>query len=517
MISFVKKIAHVTFFIFSATIVSAQQKIDDGWVYQQDEATGVTIQTMEMTLHPAAEPIPALKYRFIGDDFERLEGNAAPFYLQAMGFIDHNADREVVTQFIRNSEKAAREQGNKDYPPYLWQSTRPENLPVDEVRAYLKPLEFQQKFLAEAARRKYFNMDRQIRYEKSPVSYILPEVQQIREIVRNQSLRCRLALREDEVEQAMIILGQQYAIAEHLSQDPFIISSLVGVAVGTIGSFDALYVIQHPQAPNLYWAFAALPRPLVNMRYASGFESQFFYEQFKTMSEVDETPRNAGYWQFFIDHLVSELIPFAGDLYPDAGWDKSPEMARNAVIAAIAIAYPQARNYLIEEVGMPEAQVDAYPTAQVFFLAMKRWYERSSDDVLKWVSLSFAQGYDSPLRQSEETEFNNSRDRLGWVSLVASYTISSFQQLRVAETRLQQRIALVQTVEAIRLYGAQHNRRLPPTLSDLSLPAVNDPFNNKPLNYEFHEDHAVLSCEPLSSVQWRLVLRFATAAPSENQ
>ena len=70
-------------------------------------------------------------------------------------------------------------------------------------------------------------------------------------------------------------------------------------------------------------------------------------------------------------------------------------------------------------------------------------------------------------------------------------------------------IALVQTVEAIRMYGADHGGKLPATLDELSVPAAMEPFTGKPLDYEFHGDYAVLTGHQLPGLRYRLVLRFA--------
>ena len=60
----------------------------DGWTEQRDEQAGIMVKTMEMTVTPRAEPRPALKHQLIADEFELLNGNAAIYYLKAMGFLE---------------------------------------------------------------------------------------------------------------------------------------------------------------------------------------------------------------------------------------------------------------------------------------------------------------------------------------------------------------------------------------------------------------------------------------------
>ena len=50
--------------------------------------------------------------------------------------------------------------------------------------------------------------------------------------------------------------------------------------------------------------------------------------------------------------------------------------------------------------------------------------------------------------------------------------------------KLDQRIALLRHVEALRMYAAEHDGALPAKLSDVSVPLPDDPFTGKPFHYE---------------------------------
>jgi hypothetical protein len=62
---------------------------------------------------------------------------------------------------------------------------------------------------------------------------------------------------------------------------------------------------------------------------------------------------------------------------------------------------------------------------------------------------------------------------------------SALLKVRRAQGRLEQRIALLRHVEALRLYAAEHEGRLPEKLSDFSVPLPDDPFTGKPFRYQF--------------------------------
>jgi hypothetical protein len=256
-------------------------KKEDGWLVERDEQTGGSIRTPELMLHPKAEPRPALQYRLIPDDFDMLDANAAVYYLKAAGFFEQNSARQKVNQFQREALDRAQREGKRssEVPPWLWQYLPPDELPVDEVKEYLRLMEFQTPSLREARRRDRFDMDRKVREADDFLAYLLPELQSMRELARTQSVWCRLAIAEGRIDDAIEITGQQFALGRHLGQDEFLVSNLVGMAIASFAWNDALQLLQHPDTPNLYWAFAAMPTPLVDLRHSLAIERQLLYQQ----------------------------------------------------------------------------------------------------------------------------------------------------------------------------------------------------------------------------------------------
>lgn len=449
-----------------------------------------------------------MKYRLLSDDFDLLDGNAATYYLKAQGFFEQNPARRRLDEIHAAARESARRDGksSSDYPPYGWLDMTPNELPVDEVKEFLTLLSFQPMYLREAAKQRQLSFDRNIRNVEDPIYYLLPEVQSMREIARMQRLRCRVAIAEGRVDDAIEILGQQYAMGRHLGQDDFIVTTLVGLAVSSLAWDDALYLVPHPDAPNLYWAYATLPQPLVDVRHALSVERQFLNLQLKALQEADETPRSVGYWQDLLDRIIPQIGSLAGDFgLPE----NDPGATRAILVGYIAAAYPGAKQYLLDECGISPEQVEAYPTAQVVFLAMVRFYEATRDDYFKWANLPYWQTADRVTRTRIDNNLRTKLDRVGWISLPTDILLPAVHQVQLAVARNQQGIALIQTVEAIRMYGAQNEGKLPKTLDDLPVPAPMEPITGQPLDYEYHEDHAVLSGHEVRGLQYRLVLRFA--------
>lgn len=490
---------------------SDKTTIEDGWVHTRDEQTGVLLLTKELVLHPAAEPRPALKYHLLPDDFESQPGNAAVYYLKATGFLEQDHARKRLREiWSEAADKARREGGDvAKLPPHVWLDTAPKDLPVDEVKEYVRLSSFQLPMLREAARRRIYDMDRNFREMDDPIAHPLPELQGLRELARTQSIRCRLAIAENRVDDAIEIIGQQLALARHLGQDDFLVSNLNGIAVLGIAWNDALYLLQHPDAPNLYWAWTAMPDPLVDIKHAMAIERQFLYQQIKVLREVGETPRPPGYWQDFVDRAVSQIGMLASELnLPSV--ERDPELARAAVIAYVAAAYPGAKEYLINEWNMPSEQVEAYPTAQVVFLAMVRFYDQWRDDIFKWMHLPIWQFRAKATVNSIDKLMADKADRYGWIAAPTQVLLPAVLAAQTAVARSEQQVALLQTVEAVRLYAAANNGKLPASLNVLPVPAPIEPFTGKPIDYELLGDRAVLNGYSLPGMRYRLILRMAS-------
>jgi hypothetical protein len=507
--------AQVTGLVDPSNWETRQLTKEDGWIVQRDEQARLTVRTKELTLYPKAEPRPALKYRLIPDDFDMLGGNAAIYYLKALGFLEQSHFRRRLDQVHKEASARAKKEGKEynEVPPTVWLSTPPMELPLDEVKEYLRLTSFQREFIREAAQRDRFDVDRNLREVDDLIAYHLSEIQSMRELGRTQSLRCRVAIAEGRIDDAIAITGQQFAMARHLGQDEFLVSNLVGMAIAGIAWDDALYLIQRPETPNLYWAFATMPAPLVDLRHSMATERQFLYLQLKVLREVDETRRPAGYWRDFIDRLLPQIGYLGSELNLPSVSDA--KLARAGIVGFIAAAYPGAKEYLLAECTLPPQQVEAYPTAQVVFLATVRFYDQWRDAYFKWTHLPFWQVRTMTEREQLDDAMRLASKRYGWCTTPANVFLRALRAVRIAAARCDQCIALIQTVEAIRMYAAAHDGKLPPSLDKLPVPAPIEPFTGKPIEYQFLGNRAVLNGHSMPGMRYRLVLRFAKESKSK--
>jgi hypothetical protein len=79
--------------------------------------------------------------------------------------------------------------------------------------------------------------------------------------------------------------------------------------------------------------------------------------------------------------------------------------------------------------------------------------------------------------------------------------LEAIRSARSASVRSDREIALLRTLEALRIYGASHNGELPPQLSDITeVPIPDDPVTGKPFSYRREAEKAVLEGPVLREV-----------------
>ena len=111
-----------------------------------------------------------------------------------------------------------------------------------------------------------------------------------------------------------------------------------------------------------------------------------------------------------------------------------------------------------------------FPAEQVLLLDEKRACLERHDDVIKLVHLPAWQvgALSAEIESQGPILFN---------------LAPAIAKMRWAQARLDQRLALLRHVEALRLYAAEHGK-LPGKLSDIPVPLPSDPLCGQPFRYE---------------------------------
>ncbi|AMV24731.1 hypothetical protein VT84_10070 [Gemmata sp. SH-PL17] len=293
------------------------------------------------------------------------------------------------------------------------------------------------------------------------VSLLLPDVQKMRQLANelNGRFRDEVALRR--FDDAIVTAKTMFALARHMGEHPTLIGGLVAVAIATVAIAPLEEMIGQPGCPNLYWALTALPHPFVPLDKGLEGERVFVGTELR---ELDDTnPMTAAQLRKLMTHL-DRVREIQRNEKKTGEWLAERAKDEKNLVAARA---------RLQEHGLRADRLALFSPYQVLLLEAKLDYEIQRDETMKYAPLPTweALAYIDKVPVPKETP------------LFSSF-LSSLYSVRRAQGRLEQRLALLRHVEALRLHAADHEGKLPQKLSEVAVPLPVDPFSGKPFRYE---------------------------------
>ena len=234
--------------------------------------------TVELTLSPAKEPRPAFKYSLAIGTRERSAGNAAPFYYRAL-----LQRRHIPAEHFQKYN--AHERAWLEEPLAAKQ--------LAEIKEWLVPFAGSLAQLKVAVYRDHCEWDYHLEELKGfdVIAFLLPEIQDCRELARTLRLKARVEIAERRYDDAIETLRWGYQLAQDCGNQPLLISNLVGIAIAATMNEPLVELMKAPGSPNLYWAIASLPQPLVDVRKALEFERGFPEQIFPFLKDAETVDR----------------------------------------------------------------------------------------------------------------------------------------------------------------------------------------------------------------------------------
>jgi hypothetical protein len=293
------------------------------------------------------------------------------------------------------------------------------------------------------------------------ISLLLPDLQKMRQLANELQKRFRDEVNQRRFDDALVTAKTMFALSRHMGEHPTLIGGLVAIAISAVTIAPLEEMLQQPGCPNLYWALTHLPAPFISIGIGLEGERIFIATELRDLD--DKNPMTTA--------QLKKLITYIERLLEDSRDGKktreylSGRASDEKYMAA-------ARERLIEN-GIPAERLDTFSPYQVVLLNEKLQYEIDRDDAIKfsalptWEAIPRMDALSTPNRQTLLFGF-----------------LPAIQKVRRAQGRLEQRIALLRHVEAIRLYAAAHSGRVPEKLSDIDVPLPCDPFTGKPFRYE---------------------------------
>jgi hypothetical protein len=420
---------------------------------------------IKLELHPAAAPVPALRYRLLPPVWDLHRGNAALIYSK-LAISLHGKE------FDSRQERLSK-----------WLEMPADDLPLDELRA---AVDWQYFFDEVDLAAHCTECDWQLPLgQRSLISLVMPELQSCRAMAPMLAAKVRLQVAEGKWPDALRTLQNGFALGQHVAAGPTLVHGLVGIAISKVMCVALRDFLQHPDAPNLYWALTTLPSPLIDMRNAAEVESAMLYLSYPELRAIhsgDRTPRD---WQAVIDRVMTDLEPLN---------ESNGNPLGRLVLTAMAFkAYPDAKQRLIAT-GRPAAEVEAMPVFEVIAIDALATYDELRDRTMCWFYFPYWQARPH-LEAAERYLLTEGRQRE--TIPLASQLIPAMRNVSMAQARADREVAFLRVIEAIRMHAAAHEGRLPQQLADITdVPLPIDPMNGKQFEYSLTGDKALLSSTP---------------------
>jgi hypothetical protein len=406
---------------------------------------------------PAPAPVPALRYLLLPELREMNPGN--PIY----GYYKCCQEQQA---FLFDKKSFERRETLLAMPLH--------ELPARELQEYGRSALSQADWAA-----RLDNPDWQIllKLKADGFNLLLPDVQHLRTLARALQVRFRAEVALSHFDDAIRTAKTMFAISHHLGTHPSLIGNLVGIAIANIAIEPLEEMLRQPGCPSLYWALTSLPGHLVPLEMGLAGERVMVLAELRDLD--DSAPMTAPRLESFVAHLDmllkdEEVVKAAKGV---RAW-LNAQVKDEAKVAA-------ARRRLVDS-GLPEERLRSFPPLQVILLDEKREEEVRYDDSIKTITL--------PFWQAEALAARSPKSKQQF--LLADALVPATSAVRRAQQRLDQRLALLRSVEALRLYAAEHDGKLPAKLSEIVVPTPDDPVTGKPFRYELIGSTAHLRGSP---------------------
>jgi hypothetical protein len=309
------------------------------------------------------------------------------------------------------------------------------------------------------------------------------------------AVKARAEIATGRYDDAIRTISTGLAFARHVAQAQFYINGLVGLAIANLMLDRVDELSGRPDAPNLYWALTALPRPLISLREATETERAVCEGMAPELTEAERARSDAD-WAALLARLHARMVSLEKLLWPER---PRPNATPGDLASFKSAMLPKARAYL-EARDAPVKSDD-----QALVLAIVGSYREVYDEYFK----SFYVPYPQALLLEREVDSRVVASKAG-PAAVFTGMLPAVMSAHLAEVRVERKVAAQRILAAFRLHAARHDGRLPASLDELNdLPIPPDPMTGKPFDYRREANTAVLT--GTASQAFRLVYRLTLA------
>jgi hypothetical protein len=445
-----------------------------------------------LILTPAAAPVPVLKFRLLPSVADLNPGDAAPIYLRIRNF---NGNKPLEEAWNRISEKSTK-----------WRQLPLDQFPIAEAQKFVDLWKTELKQIEFGAHRRSCNWNYALLEQQLDIINIsLSDVQSMRQWGRLLAIKVHVEIAEQKLDQAIRTLETGLAFAGHVANGPFFINALVGIAIANLMLEEVEVLITQPGAPNLYWSLTTLPQPFVSLRNSFENEQKLVESMIPELTEAElARPRNTAEWTPLLSRMHERIINLVRNLFPE-----DPAEHPNHPIKILggpnldqfkAKGLIMGRETLKTTRKFTTQQLAAMSEDQIVALYVADGYRTLWDDLFKGSYLPAR----AAIQVVGAAENQLSTAKFSPLTVFVQL-VPAVRSMLLAEARLDRRIAILRTIEALRLYSAAHNGALPDSLIKITeVPVPNDPATEGSFMYEYRHDEspALLFALPSGLPDW---------------
>ena len=427
-----------------------------------DPKPPVTVHRLTVT--PAAAPQPVLKYSLYPRYFEMKAENAVPHWKASLDALN---DLGPLPEIEEPADVEPMNEIDRRLAPFA---------PVFEAAEH-----------AALCDHVDWGLDLRSLQGRDVITVDLSSFQNRREFAHFLSSRTQLLISENRFEEAIDSMQVSFRHSYDVAELETLINDLLGIAMESITHRDVESFIDQPNSPNLYWAIAQIPDPLIDLQAGFEYEMQMFERWFPWMKDPQSVERTPEEWKRLMLETLTEASSAAG------GSIFLSEIDADSNEDEIARAYEdyKQRNYsnaarLLVKNGYPLRNVQSMSPDQVLALREQILLKTQVQNI---IALSLMPYPEAKRRYHELTEQGEKelQDTLAEVFLPAFFPAYTAQQRRQSIRHV------FMTIEAIRMHLAENNGTFPASLDEITVVPVPDfPMTDEPFEYHLEGQTAVI-------------------------
>ena len=436
-----------------------------------------------LRIHAAGEPSPALKYSLYPARWELQPGSAVLHYTRAqILFMQIPKETQIKWQMWYGEDQTPTD---------------------DELANAVVSLQHIFNELHNLAQSEDLTWDHRIRDLRGPevYAYLLPDVQEARSMARMLRLKIRYQLKQKDFDGAISAISDGMRLAEFVGQGETLIQKLVGIAIMAVMRECIVETISTPGSPNLYWALAGIPQPLINMREAVLWELGNIQNVLPVLKEAETA-------NWSDEEAAKKWSSLVADLGTLVAGDQVNGISVQLAMAIAGVAHVDVARERLLAGGVSEERLAKMPVLQIVIF--------NSSKELKIFGDELGKGHLLPASISKSLLERENGEYEDWIRLnrassvgaaIGGLLFPAVRQARTAETRTLMNHNRLMTLEAIRMHAAEHDGELPKSLDELSpVPAMPDPTSGKAFEYSIEstdEQKTIVlkAAEPLNWTQ----------------